>query len=70
MSRRDEPMEFVAVEGMITKTTDKAIRFNPGQGDDVWIPLSQCRGLPEVIVVRKYIEFEVAEWIAKQKGLI
>lgn len=70
MNRRDEPMEFVAVSGMITKTTDKAIRLNTGGDDDVWLPLSQCRGLPEVIVVKKYIEFEVAMWIAKTKGLI
>lgn len=69
MSRRDEPMEFVGVEGMITKTTDKAIRFDHGDGN-VWLPLSQCRGLPEVITTKKHIEFEVAEWIAKQKGLI
>ena len=69
MSRRDEPMEFVGVEGMITKTTDMAIRFDPGDGN-VWLPRSQCRGLPAVIVVRKHIEFEVAEWIAKAKGLI
>lgn len=69
MSRRDEPMEFVEVEGMITKTTDKAIRLNVGD-EEVWLPLSQCRGLPEVITVKKHIEFEVAMWIAKTKGLI
>lgn len=70
MSRRDEPMEFVEVEGMITKTSDKAIRGNFNGHDDVWLPLSQCRGLPEVIVTKKHIEFEVAMWIAKTKGLI
>lgn len=70
MSRRDEPMEFVEIDGIITKTTDMAIRGNFAGKDNVWLPLSQCRGLPEVIVTKKYIEFEVAEWIAKTKGLI
>ena len=54
---------------MITKTSDLAIRFDDGTGN-VWLPKSQCRGLPAVIVTKKHIEFEVAEWIAKQKGLI
>lgn len=67
--RQDRITEYVAIEGMVIEVREKAIKFSSGN-ETYWLPISTCRGLPTVIVIKQYMEFEVEEWIAKTKGLI
>ena len=60
---------WIPVAGMILEVREKALKFSDGDKNH-WLPLSTVRGLPEVIRIKVHVEFEVAEWIAKQKGLI
>lgn len=68
-ARRDHITEYVAIDGMVLEVREKAIKLSNGN-QTYWLPTSTCRGLPTVIIIKQYMEFEVEEWIAKQKGLI
>lgn len=68
MSRREA--EKVEVSVTFKRETDRAILVNDGD-KDIWLPKSQCsiaaEDFPEP---GEAIEIEVAEWLAKEKGLL
>ena len=67
--KKNKYYEFSLTVGLIR---DKAILFNDGI-DEFWIPISQMRypgGNISDLTVGQTVTIEIADWIAKQKGLL
>jgi hypothetical protein len=69
IKKENEYYEFALTVGLIR---EKAILFNDGT-DEFWIPISQMRypaGNISDLAVGQTVTVEIADWIAKQKGLM
>jgi len=61
---------YIEIFGLIKHKTDRAILFDHGEGEPVWIPLSQIENMDEELKVNSNVELLIPEWLANEKGMI
>lgn len=62
--------EYVEVEMIPKSLSDKAVKADVGQDEDMWLPLSQFETPPSDSDIHQLGIYEIKEWLAKEKGLI